>query len=244
MQTLLKVFLFVCLITVSEHCFAQAQLAVIADIGKSQVSKGTYLTSSLIGNYQHKNSSLSIGIENTLLGSNSSFISGFQTLLNRKLQFRLFSIDFYGLYIWNKASKLITEHNSGAFFIVSIKRFSTEFGTHFRSLSYSHQAEKDYSLQHTAGIWENWNMIYSFDFFLQPQNHYWNISCGATNRDYFSISQETNPLFYIKGMYEFKNKLKPFFETWYKSSGAFNASVNYFGFFVRTGVKWNIATKN
>lgn len=244
MQTLLKVFLFVYLITVSEHSFAQAQFAVISDIGKSQVSKTAYLTTSLLGNYRHKNSFLSTGIENTLMGANSSFISGFQSLLSKKFQHRLFTIDFCGLYIWNRASELIREHNAAAFFIVAVKRFSTEFGTHFRRLNYSNQAVKNYSLQHTASIWENWNMVYSFDFFLHPQNHYWNISCGATNRDYFSISQETNPLFYIKGMYEFKNKMTPFFETWYKSSGAFNASVNYFGFFVRTGVKWNIATKN
>jgi hypothetical protein len=68
----------------------------------------------------------------------------------------------------------------------------------------------------------------------------WNIGFSFTNIDYFIINQETNPVINLQGKYDVSKSLTLFLESWYKSSGAFNLSVNSFGFFFRTGVLWKI----
>jgi hypothetical protein len=40
--------------------------------------------------------------------------------------------------------------------------------------------------------------------------------------------------------YKPKSNLTLYLDTWYKQSGVFNINANYFGYFFRGGVKWDI----
>jgi hypothetical protein len=63
---------------------------------------------------------------------------------------------------------------------------------------------------------------------------------GITNIDEFLLNQETNPNFFLKVNYRINKHISTFIEGRYKSAGSLNASVHYFGYFIRTGIKWNI----
>jgi hypothetical protein len=47
-------------------------------------------------------------------------------------------------------------------------------------------------------------------------------------------------MIYLNGIYNLNNHIQLLGEIWLKSSGAFNLSVNYFGFFARAGILWKI----
>ncbi|MCD6597395.1 MAG: hypothetical protein J7L04_06895, partial [Bacteroidales bacterium] len=120
------------------------------------------------------------------------------------------------------------------------KHFIIRIGTNFKTYALNKKAISNYEIDTDTKIKENWNLMYSFSYYLKSFDNLWNVGISITNFDYFIINQETNPVFNLNAWYKPGTPLKLFIETWYKSSGAFNLSVNYFGFFVRTGIIWNI----
>jgi hypothetical protein len=82
--------------------------------------------------------------------------------------------------------------------------------------------------------------MYSFNFFLKPTDEQWNVGLSVTNIDHYIINQETNPVFNLQGFYKLKSPVKLFAQAWYKTAGITNLNLNYFGFFLRTGIIWNI----
>lgn len=232
-------FLLFCIV-VSLTSTAQNHIALFTDIGNTQSSEGLYLKSAIQGQYEFKKHILSSGIQSSIIGYNPRVISAIQASIAREFHIKSFPIKLEALYVWNNSGELIRENNWGLFLQFMGKRYTIKQGVHFRNLYYSQQAISDYSLQYNTDIIENWNILYAFEFFLKPQDHIWNVGICATNMDQFIIYQETNPIFCLKGNYQLKKNYVLFLESWYKSAGALNLSVNYFGFFVRTGLKWNI----
>lgn len=73
-----------------------------------------------------------------------------------------------------------------------------------------------------------------------PHNHNWNLGLTITNIDYYTINQSTNPIFNLQMKYDLKPNLSVRIDSWYKQAGIFNIYANYFGYFFRGGVKWEI----
>ena len=134
----------------------------------------------------------------------------------------------------------MNETNWGAFLDMEQGHFILKLGTGFRTYSYSKRTAEFYGFDESSGIRENWNLLYLFGYQVKSPDNPWNIGLSITNIDHFTISQETNPVFNVHGRYKPTPHLTLFGEGWYKSAGAFNLSVNYFGFFFRTGIAWDI----
>jgi len=83
-------------------------------------------------------------------------------------------------------------------------------------------------------------LLYLLGYYLKPQEHNWNVGINVTNIDYYLLNQSTNPLFYLQGEYRPTERMSLFAEAWYKSAGAFNISVNYFGYLFRSGLLWKL----
>ncbi|HBE41528.1 MAG TPA: hypothetical protein DDW27_10055, partial [Bacteroidales bacterium] len=94
--------------------------------------------------------------------------------------------------------------------------------------------------ENATSIHENFIVLYSFSYYLNPNDDNWNIGLSVTNIDNFSINQETNPLLFLRGVYDPFSRLGLFTEFCYKPAGICNLAVNHFGFFLRTGIKWNV----
>lgn len=221
---------------------AQTQVALFTDIGNTQTSNGIFLKPFILGQYEFKKHQLSGGIQSSLIGNNPKVFNAIQGGIGRNFKFKTLPLRLQAIYIWNNPAELIRENNWGGYLQLKQKYYNLKLGTHFRTIYYSQQAIEKYNLPYQEKIFENWNLLYAFNYYLKAQDNPWNIGFSVTNMDNFIINQETNPLFYIIGKYRFKETYTVFLEGWYMSAGAFNASVNYFGYFIRTGLKWELKT--
>lgn len=210
------------------------------DMGSSNVSEGLFIKSAALMQYQFGRNSVEAGIQLDLIGNNKQVFSGYSLRYTRDLQIRKFLLQINGFCIWTPYSDLLRETNWGIVLSGDRKHFSFQLGHGFRSFSFTQRANESYGYNKDDRIRENWNLIYSFEYHLNPNDYQWNINLAITNMDHFLMNQETNPIFRLHGQGAIGSNQNLFMEVWYKSAGAFNLSVNYFGFFVRTGMIWEI----
>lgn len=223
---------------------AQFHLLAFSDWGKNNVSQGLFIKAASIGNYEFDKNKIETGfqfdIKNNINTNNKALVSGY-IRGSRHLSIKNFPLEIQAFYIRNSVSDILFETNWGICMTLRKKHFETSIGTDFRTNAYKKKAVDEYGIdEHSAKIHENFNLMYSFVYFLKPTDHIWNVGLSITNFDYFSINQETNPVLNIHGSYQISNPVRLFAQAWYKSAGAFNLNVNHFGFHFRSGVLWDI----
>jgi hypothetical protein len=83
--------------------------------------------------------------------------------------------------------------------------------------------------------------MYSVKYYFWQTSNPWNLYLNITNFERFIIEQEMNPMLNM-GLIWQKNDKWPqiFVDYWYQTAGLNNIRVNYFGWLLRTGVKWEI----
>ncbi len=211
---------------------AQSHISYYTYFGETQSSEGIYLKSSLRGQYKYKEHNINASIENSIIGSNTNVLSAIRLHVDKGFNIKSKYIKIKAFYLWNKPGKYIREHNWGITGKIYLNKITAEVGPHFRTLYYKEDIG--------SNIHENWNIIYDLSYYIRNEPKPWNIAIAVTNIDYFLLSQETNPSFYIRGIYNIKKKYSAFLEGRYKSSGSLNASVHYFGYSIKTGIRWNL----
>lgn len=219
---------------------AQPSVVVYTDIGENNVSEGLFLKTAGLAKYQLDKYIFEAGFQFAPIHNYSPFFSGFNGKVSRQIQLKKLPFEIQLFYIYSPFSENLRETNGGALVNVKRNHFNFKLGTNFRTFAYNKSAVKKYEFSDNNKIHENWNLIYLIEYYIKPLTNFWNIGLTVTNLDHFTISQETNPIIYLRGQYNKNLPVEIFMETWYKSSGVFNLSVNYFGFFVRTGIVWEI----
>ena len=219
---------------------AQPQLLAYTDIGRNNVSSGLYFRTAELANYQFGKYGFEAGLQMDLISNYQPLFSAFSGKAGRQIIIKEFPFDVQAFYIYSPFSDDLRETNWGVLVNVKRNHFAFKLGTNFRTFAYNKSAAEFYGFDKTNKIHENWNLIYSLGYFFKPAENPWNIGLSVTNIDHFLINQETNPVINLRANYKVSSPVELFMETWYKSAGAFNLSVNYFGFFVRTGIVWDI----
>jgi hypothetical protein len=220
--------------------FAQPQLTGYVDLGTTNVSDDLYMKMAGSGSYRFGKNRVEAGFQLDLITYNSNVFSGLNLNAAREFRIKNFPFELRGFYILTPFSGLSRETNWGFLLDFQPEHFEIKAGTSFRTIASRKKAVDEYNADQNHKIRENWNIIYSFSYFLKRSDSEWNIGLSITNIDHYIINQETNPNFNLNGYYQINAPLKVFAEAWYKSAGAFNLSVNYFGFFFRTGIIWDI----
>ncbi|MEN8230953.1 MAG: hypothetical protein ABFS38_22545 [Bacteroidota bacterium] len=210
------------------------------DMGSNNVSNGFYLKTAALVQYQFGKNSVATGLQLDLKSNNSTVFSGYSIRGSRDLQVKGFPFELQGFGIWTPYAGLLRETNWGMSLSIRQNHFSIQLGTGFRSIAFTQKSIDTNMYEKGERIRENWNLLYSAGYHLKPLESHWNIGLTVTNLDHFLVNQETNPIFNLRGHYRISLPLDLFMEAWYKSAGAFNLSVNYFGFFIRTGIVWEI----
>lgn len=222
--------------------FAQAQLSLsmFFDAGKNNVSEGLYLKTAAIGDYEFGKNYAGGGVQFDVRTQGKNFLSAARLEIGREVPIKNIPFEIEGVFHYSRFSELLYEYNIGLLGNVSLDHFDFRLGTHFRTYGITKDAAEDYNIESHKKIHENWNMIYLLAYRFKPSGHEWNVSLSVTNIDHFIINQETNPVLFLRGEYRVTDPLNVFSELWYKTAGALNLSVNYFGFFIRTGIVWDI----
>ena len=203
-----------------------------------------YLTDSSLetaglGAYQKGKFNIEGGVQFDLRNYNNKIFTGSKIIAGREFVIKELPFEAQGLLMYNPFSKLLYEMNWGVLFKTQGEHFFYKLGTNFRSYHIPKSISDD-NLDGNNKLEENWNLMYLIGYNLKPIEHKWNVGVSVTNIDHFIINQETNPVFYLHGKYQVSKPLTLFGESWYKSAGAFNISVNHFGFFFRTGLVWKV----
>ncbi|MGC9331241.1 MAG: hypothetical protein ACP5DZ_05105 [Bacteroidales bacterium] len=235
----LRTIIFIMVFGISCSAVAQFKATIYTDAGESNVSEGFYLNTAILGSYQYDKYSFVAGSVLDLIGpENNVVLTDFMFMPGRTFIIGNFPFELQGVCMFNQSFDWVHEMNLGVLMNIERSHFTWKLGTEFRTYYLTSEACEMSDGEATKALHENWNIMYYGDFRVKPRGNTWNVSLALTNLDYFLINQETNPMFFLMGKYDVSSNLRIFSEAWYKSAGAFNISVNYFGFFIRTGLIW------
>ena len=222
------------------NLLAQPRVTAYIDLGQTSVSNGLFIKTAGLAHYKFGKNIVETGFQLDFKSNNKNTFSGYNIKASRELRIKDFPFEVQGFYIWTPFSDILRETNWGVVLNMKRDHFVMRIGTNFRTFAFTQKAINHYDIETSSKIHENWNLIYSFGYYIKSLDNNWNIGLSVTNIDYFIINQETNPVFYLRALYTLNSPISLFAESWYKSAGAFNLSVNYFGFFFRTGILWDI----
>ena len=222
--------------------FTQISLQSYADIGVNNVSDGAYAMLAVMPAYERNQYKARAGFLLTFSSQTENIFSGYFVSASGIVMPHKFPLEIGGFYHWNSFSKELRETIWGVLLGHGRKHWQFNLGCSFRTYKFSRKAIADNGFPEGTDtkIREPWNFMYLVTYFIKPSGHKWNLGATVCNFDYFLIEQETNPLVNIKFLYQINSKTTLFTEAWYKTAGFMSIRVNYFGFFFRTGVLWNI----
>lgn len=221
---------------------AQVQLESYFDVGSNNVSEGVFIKNIYRGNYQYQKYSIESGLQFDWFSNNPNTLTGVDIIGSREFLVNNFTFDAKGFFMLNRFSDIAHETNWGVKLETKIlDHFVCALGTNFKSYKINSNARDEYNIgKSNSTLNENFNLLYLLSAYLKPHTHKWNIGVSITNIDYYIINQSTNPVFNLQGNYNVKPQLNLFMEAWYKQAGILNINANYFGYFFRGGVKWEI----
>ena len=220
---------------------AQNSLNLSSEFGETQASFGNTIKMAVDFQYDLGNFNIKTGLQADIKDYLYNTLSAYTAQISHSLKINRFNFNANVFYLHSAKGQLFNEYNYGfSFSSLNTAHFDWEFGTHFRIISPSRYGVNTFQLSRNS-VYENWNFIYVIKYRLKPVQNCWNLSFCMTNRDLFYINQETNPYCYLGSTFRISSRLSSFTEVWYKPAGMSNFRVNYFGYLIRTGIKWNLS---
>ena len=219
---------------------AQWEFSTHFDAGEHNASNGLYVRNGSSAAYEFGETKFTGRMQIDLKSSLPYVLTGVAFDISHAFRVGEFPLSASGFFMYNRFSELLFETAGGLLAHIERDHFHAKLGTGFRSFRLTPAAIEITGEDSDPALSENWNMVYSLGYQIKPADHPWNAGIALTNLDHFLMNQETNPMLYVHGNYEVIPDLDLFMEAWYKHAGVFNISANYFGFFFRTGVIWNL----
>ncbi len=226
----------ICLFLFSTSLNAQFKASVYTDMGESNVSAGFNLKASASAGYKLNKFELTTAFQSDIISNNTNMFSGWNIKLSK--DFNLTNFNFNGeiFYLWAPYSDLVRETNYGLLLSTKKEHFNLKIGTNFRTLGYTQKAINEFGFSSNTDVHDNFNLMYALSYDINKAESPWNAGLTVTNFDQFKINQEMNPYWNLHGYYDINEPIRLFGEAWYETAGSFNLHVNYFGFFIRTGI--------
>jgi hypothetical protein len=222
---------------------ASILLPAYFEFGQNNISDGIFLKTALMPAVEFLKNTVQAGVRFDIISNNKDVLSGVSLTGSRNILIGSFPLEVQALYIRTGYLDILHETNWGLLLKTRLKHLKVSMGTSFRTLALNKEVAENLIDTVNTKIHENWNMIYQFSYFIKPLGNNWNINFSITNLDYFNLNQETNPILKIGAIYDLSPTLILFIDSGYQSSGLTNMNTDYFGFFFKTGIIWNIWRK-
>ncbi len=236
------VLIFILLISLNE---IKAQLVFHSyfDAGTNNVSGVGFFKNVYRGIYQYKRLNVIAGLQYDMVNNNTNTFTGVDIETSWRFNIKKFHFDLKGYYLLNKFSDISYETNWGIRMETKkFKHFLFALGLNNKTYAINSIARERYNIDKGhSKIHEYLNLTYLITVYIKPQSSKWNIGLSCTNIDYFVIDQPTNPVFNLQSKYKYNSNLEFFLDLWYKHAGMLNINANYFGYFFRGGIKWEIS---
>jgi hypothetical protein len=234
-----RVILSIVLLVTGMSLSAQPEFTLYNETGKNISSQKLIIKSAAFVSISSGKTSLDAGLQYDHKSINENNFTGFSVSSSRSFSIKGTPVSINGFYIQTRPTSILNEFNWGALLNLRHNRFEMSLGTNFRTLSINKKGLSEFMVSDDdSRIHEVYNIMYSFSYYLNRSDEKWNAGLSLTNIDNFVINQETNPFIKLNGSWNIDSRLNLYSEACYKISGASNLEVNYFGFYLRTGIIW------
>jgi hypothetical protein len=237
-----RIFLLILFLWIICPGFSQYTLDNNIAFDKSNVSERIVFKFASISAYKLEHYKVQAGLQLEIPDQNTFYFPNW--FINASDDFMIKKVPFEAgvFFRHNPFSDILREMNCGFYLGYKKKHFSLMLGNNFRIYSFNKKAKEKYDLPDgpDSRISELRNLMYVITYSIKPSDHKWNLAFSITDYDNFEIQQETNPMFMCKSYYNINPRFRIYSELWYKCAGMLNIQVNYFGFFFRTGILWQI----
>ena len=222
--------------------FSQLNQNNYLDIVKSNVIDRTLFRAASISTLLVRDYHIQAGFLWSTSNQNSMSFKGLFFNIGGNFRIKKVPFEVNVFYCNNMFSPRIHETNWGFTLGYNSRHFSINLGDNYRIYKFTNKGIKENGLNDDTdnSIVEPRNIMYSFTYFVMPVDHKWNAAITLTNFDHFLIQQETNPMTACKLFYQLNPNLMLYSELWYQNAGLLNLQVNYFGYYIRTGLIWKI----
>lgn len=232
-------YLFIIIMIVNlQHLGAQVSSSVYVETGENYVSSGIY--TDIYGSFSARIHQWKIEMASgiTFTEARQDRFNALSFDISKGFHLKEFAFTAKAFYQWKPFSERLHEHNAGLLLSFDKNRFSIETGLNTRIFKLTNELSTLNNYQHTA-IWEPVNLMYKISY-TYPLSEKFNLRASITNYDAFIIQQETNPMVITKLDYQLSKTTKLNMGVGYLQSGLMNIRVNYFGYFIRGGVQWDL----
>jgi hypothetical protein len=237
---IIKIIFIVLIILGCHNLNAQIQLSAYSDVGHSNISEGIYLKTSADISYKYHSFVLQSGFHNDIISNNTTLFSGFKLNVSHFFKFKQKNYNAKLFFISTTLSDFVHETNYGVLLSTEKEHFNFKIGAGFKNIGFTKNAIAETGINANGIVQEIFNPLYNFSYTLNKAALPWNVGIGITNIDHFIVNQATNPMTTVFGHYKISDSVRLTAEVWYKTAGAFNLHVNYFGLFFRPGVIWEL----
>ena len=237
---IIRIIFFILLSLSCYNLNAQIQLSAYSDVGHSNISDGVYLKTAADISYKYRRFELQSGFQNDLISNNTTLFSGFKLNVSHFFRFKQKDYSAKLFFISTTLSDFILETNYGILLSTEKDHFNFKIGTGFKNIGFTKNAIAEKGINTNGSVQEIFNPLYHFSYTLNKPAKAWNIGIGVTNIDQYIVNQATNPMTTVFGHYKLNESVRLTAEIWYKTAGAFNLHVNYFGLFFRPGIIWEL----
>jgi len=222
-------------------CLSQPSVMSFVEAGQNNTYDRGYFSFSISPSYRLHNDYFSAGVLFTAGGQRENNFGGYYLDYERSFSIHNQAFAVSGFYLWVPFSNELRETDWGITLSYKLPHFRFTLGNNYRTYRFSRAyVRSDESTSGTYRIIEPGNLVYSFRYNLRKEEEPWNLMFSVTNNDYFMFEQETNPMVILKGTWRIADNLTSFIDLGYKSAGLLCIKVDYFGYFLRLGIKWDI----
>lgn len=207
--------------------------------GESHVSQGKYVNTSVFAHYKWRSVEFESALQMNVYNHHSSTPSAFKLYTQKDSMFHSFPLKLSAGYLLIPAENTLRESNINLLATRVLRSFSATLGFNFKTYTYTKEATDNYAINEPR-YHENWGLIYDFSYYYSPATQHWKIGIHFTNFDDFIVNQDMNPYFRLSSEYRISSTLKILLEGNYIKSGIFNGSSNYYGYYIKTGIKWDV----
>ena len=229
--------IIICII-IFQNIQSQTSTSIYLETGENYASSGLYtdINGSFSASIQHWQFEASAGI--TLTKTRENIFNALSLDLSRAFIIKEIPLSAKVFYQWKPFSERLHEQNAGFIFTYNIKSFGYQLGLNTRIFNLTNQQTDMYNYEQTV-IWEPINLMYKITY-THPFSDKFDFRAAITNFDAFIIQQETNPMLITNLIYRISNSTRFNLGIGYLQSGLMNMRVNYFGYFIRGGVQWDL----
>ncbi|MDD3741500.1 MAG: hypothetical protein PHH30_09680 [Bacteroidales bacterium] len=234
-------FLFASFCLISFSAKAQFKIEVFTGIAVNPVDRPCLISAGLSPGYEYKNFSMDYAMDFNINHRDNKAINAFATNLAYKINVKNNPLKFSLFYCNKPVSHMLIIHNTGLKINYSLKKWEFILGNNFNIYRFTDNAVEIYGIDDNQYLIEAANIMYSVKYFFMQNANPWNVYFNLTNFEKFIIEQETNPMFNLGFIWQKNNNYPEIYVDYcYQSAGLNNIRVNYFGWILRIGAKWEI----